>query len=57
MGVDGRYAQADGHLEGAAAEAGLDRLVLAPAIIRREQGRAVEGRVAVLRRRNHACAP
>ncbi|MBE7246518.1 MAG: methyltransferase domain-containing protein [Actinomycetospora chiangmaiensis] len=50
LGVDGRYAHADGHLRDTAAAAGLDVLVLQSADIRREAGRPVPGRVVVLRR-------
>ncbi|MDP4021618.1 methyltransferase domain-containing protein [Methylobacterium sp. NEAU 140] len=50
LGADGRYAHPDAHLAAAAAGAGLAILTCAAADVRRERGRPVPGRVAVLRR-------
>lgn len=50
LGVDGRYAHADAHIEAAACAAGFEIATLRPADVRRESGRPVPGRVVVLRR-------
>ena len=50
LGVDGRYAHADAHIAAAASEAALEIVLLRAADVRREAGRPVPGRVAVLHR-------
>ncbi len=50
LGPDGRYAHGDGHLRQAIAAAGLAIVSAEPAGIRRQNGRAVPGRLLVLRR-------
>lgn len=50
LGADGRYAHADVHLRTAAQAAGLGLRTLEPAIVRRENGKPVPGRIAALQR-------
>jgi len=50
LGADGRYAQSDAHVEGAALGAGLTVMVLRPAAIRRQNGNEVGGRIVLTRK-------
>ncbi|GJE17296.1 class I SAM-dependent DNA methyltransferase [Methylobacterium marchantiae] len=50
LGADARYAHGEFYLRRVADEAGLEILTLDPAVIRRERGIDVAGRIAVLRR-------
>ncbi|MBB3903845.1 class I SAM-dependent DNA methyltransferase [Methylobacterium brachythecii] len=50
LGPDGRYAHGDAHLCEAVRRAGLDVAFLSQAAVRRQRGRDVPGRIAVLRK-------
>lgn len=50
LGADGCYAHGDAHLRRAAEQAGLALTALTQAAVRRERGRDVPGRIAVMRK-------